>query len=100
MSFDFTTLWIFFQVWADFLSAVIGFVGTVVLGISAKLIPWGLRMQKKLRHPFKIRPIATNGAGQATSSREEWWGAKLVICGWCLLSISFLIQLVNQWPRD
>lgn len=89
---------IFFHTWANVMVASIGFVGTVMLGISALLIPYGLRLHKKDRYPFKKKPCVSNGSNQSTTSQQEWWGAKLKISGWVLLSISFFIQIFIAWP--
>ena len=92
------TRMIFFDAWSNVIVASIGFLGTVMLGISALLIPYGLRLPKKARHPFKKRPAVINGCGQSTTSQQEWWGVKLKISGWIFLSISFFIQIFIAWP--
>ncbi|MDR3478377.1 MAG: hypothetical protein P4M14_10140 [Gammaproteobacteria bacterium] len=84
--------------WATVVVAVIGFIGTVMLGVSNLLIPWGLRLPKKDRHPLKKRPATNNACNESTTSRQEWWGANFKIFGWALLSISFFIQIFVAWP--
>lgn len=88
----------FFHVYAKFIGAGAGFMAAIILAYSDKLIPWGLRLPRKARHPFKDRPAINNGLNQHTTSREEWWGEKLRILGCVLLSISFFIQLLVEWP--
>ncbi len=91
---------IFFHtwVWINVIVAIIGFLGTAMLGISAQLIPWGLRLPKTSRSPCNTRPAVNNGCNQSTASWQEWWGAKLKIFGWILLSLSFFIQIFVAWP--
>ncbi len=89
---------IFFHAWLNVIAAVIGFFGTVMLGVSAQLVPWGLRLSKKDRHPFRKKPGVTNGSNQTTTSWQEWWGSYLKVFGWILLSISFFIQIFAAWP--
>jgi hypothetical protein len=83
----------------DFWSAVLAFLGTIALGGSAMLIPWGLRLPKEKRHPIKTRPWVNNMLDQSTSSRNEWWGEKLRNCGWILFGFSFLIQIYVEGLR-
>lgn len=82
--------------WIGLGSAITGFWGTVLLGISSSLIPWGLRLPKDKRRPFKARPIVTNGSCQATTSWQEWWGSKFRVIGWILLCISFFIDIIKE----
>ena len=98
MFIDFSSITPHFNKWADFISAMTGFLSAVMLGISGKLIPWGLRLQKKFRHPFKKGRTVNNGSNQSTSNREEWWGSRLRAIGWILLAISFFIQSFIAWP--
>lgn len=93
---------IFFHTWAwaNVIVAIFGFLGVIMLGISGLLIPWGLRLPKTSRHPFNKRPLVNDACNQSTASWQEWWGAKLNIFGWILLSISFFIQLLVAWPVD
>ena len=87
----------FFHKWANLVVAITGFLGTAMLGISAALIPWGLRLPKNRRHPFKKKPTVNNSCNQSTSCQQEWWGCKLKFFGWSLLSISFFIQIFVAW---
>ncbi len=98
MFIDFSTTMTYFAKWANFISAITGFLSALMLGISGKLIPWGLRLPKKSRHPLKSRPAVNNSSGQLTTSREEWWGGHLRTGGWILLAISFFIQIFVAWP--
>jgi hypothetical protein len=98
MVFDFSIILTYFHKWANCVSAITGFAGAVILGFSNKLIPWGLRLPKKHRHPFKKRSTVTNGSDQATTNREEWWGNNLKNFGWFLLTVSFFIQIFSAWP--
>ena len=98
MFIDFSTTMTHFDQWANFISAITGFLSAVMLGISGKLIPWGLRLPKKSRHPLKSRPAVINSSGQSTTSQEEWWGGHLRTWGWIFLAISFFIQIFVAWP--
>jgi hypothetical protein len=98
MCFEFSFIEAFFHVYAKFISAGAGFAAAIILAYSDRLIPWGLRLPKNVRHPFKSKPAVNNMINQSTTSREEWWGEKLRILGWVLLSISFSIQLFVEWP--
>ncbi len=62
---------VFIQIWANFLVAITGSIGTVMVGVTTTLIiPWGLRLPKEKRHPFKKRPCVNNGLNQLTMSRQ------------------------------
>lgn len=78
---------------ANLIVAVTGFLGAIMLAISTRLIPWGLRMPKKSRHPWKKKGGVNNSSNQSTSNVEEWWGSKLKDFGWLLLICSFAIQI-------
>ena len=88
----------FLNIWANVIVAITGFLGVIMLGISALLIPWGLRLNKKDRHPFRKKPAVNNASNQSTASWQEWWGNNLKNLGWMLLSFSFLIQIFVGWP--
>lgn len=98
MFIDFSTLMTDFYKWANVLSAASGLLSAIMLGFSEKLIPWGLRLPKHCRHPYKLKHTLNNMLNQSTTNREEWWGSHFKTFGLILLALSFAIQLLAGLP--